>query len=95
MVCSVGGIKPDPTKVQALKHIVQPNIIEELISFLCMMQLNANLLPNFAHKPAALCHLTKGRLNLIGQEQYQQCFEELQPAFEKHSLLKYFHMGKF
>jgi len=42
------GVKPNPAKVEALEHIHPPNNKEKLISFLCMMQSNADFIPNFS-----------------------------------------------
>ena len=58
MLISANGIRPNPAKVEALNHITLPNNKEELISFLCMMQANAEFIPNFAQKSAALRDIT-------------------------------------
>ena len=41
-------VKPDPEKVKALKHISPPKDKDELKSFICMMQINSDFIPNFA-----------------------------------------------
>ena len=94
MVYGADGIKPDPAKVEALEHIAPPCNKEELITFLCMIQSNADFIPNFAQRSAHLCHRTKGKVQFNWQDQHQPCFEELRYAFRKDSLLRYFDMGK-
>ena len=44
MVFGKDGVKPDPEKVETLKHITRPENKEELVSFLCMMQSNAEFI---------------------------------------------------
>ena len=61
MIYKAGGIKPDPVKVEALDHILPPNNKEELISLLCMMQLNLEFIENFAKKAAPLRDLAKSK----------------------------------
>ena len=61
MIYKAGGIKPDPVKVEALDHILPPNNKEELISLLCMMQLNLEFVENFAKKAAPLRDLAKSK----------------------------------
>ena len=94
MVYGADRIKPDPAKVEALDHITPPTSKEDRISFLCIMQSNADFIPNFAQKSAPLRHLTKGKVKFNWQDQHQQCFEELRHAFKKDSPLRYFNMGK-
>ena len=94
MVYGADGIKPDPAKVEALEHITPQSSKEDLITFLCMMQSNADFIPDFAQTSAPLRHLTKGKVEFNWQDQHQQCFDELRHAFKKDSLLRYFEMGK-
>ena len=94
MVYDEDGIKPDPAKVEALDHITPPSSKQGLISFVCMMQSNADFIPNFAQKSVPLRHLTKGKVKFTWQDQHQQCFEELRHAFKKDLLLRYFDIGK-
>ena len=44
MIISASGIRPDPEKVEALNHLTTPRNKEELISFICMMQSNADFI---------------------------------------------------
>ena len=42
MIYGSTGIKPDPVKVDSLEYITAPKSKEDLVSFLCMMQSNAD-----------------------------------------------------
>ena len=59
LIFSAEGVRPDPEKVDALEHLTSPKSKEDLVSFLCMMQANADFIPDFAKKAAVLRELTK------------------------------------
>ncbi|CAB4036085.1 Hypothetical predicted protein [Paramuricea clavata] len=94
MIYGEDGVKPDPSKVEALVHLTAPTSKEELVSFLCMMQSNSDFIPNFAQRTAKLRELTKGRARFVWSNEHQICFQRLIDAFRKHVLLRYFHMSK-
>ena len=54
MIYSAEGMKPDPAKVDALKYISPTSNKDDCISFLCMMQSNADFTENFAQKATQL-----------------------------------------
>lgn len=94
MIFSAEGTRPDPEKVEALEYITAPTTKEELISFLCMMQSNADFISNFSQKSATLRELTKGQIHFKWQNKHQQCFDDLIKEFKKDTLLRYFDMSK-
>ena len=94
MIYGADGVKPDPAKVEALDYITPPTRREDLVSFLCMMQSNADFIPNFAKKSAPLRDLTKRQVRFKWTKEHQKNFEELIEAFKKDVLLRYFDMGK-
>ncbi|CAB4014624.1 Hypothetical predicted protein [Paramuricea clavata] len=94
MIYGEDGVKPDPSKVEALVHLTAPTSKEELISFLCMMQSNSAFIPNFAQRSAKLRDLTKGRARFVWSNEHQICFQRLIGAFRKDVLLRYFDMSK-
>lgn len=88
------GVKPVPAKVEALEHVSPPKNREELVSFLCMMQSNAEFVPCFAKKSAPLRELTKSKVRFRWNSEHQSCFELLLQEFKKDTLLRYFDMKK-
>ena len=94
MIYGTDGVRPDPVKVEALDYITTPTNKEDLISFLCMMQSNADFISNFAKKSVLFRDLTKGRANFKWTKEHQKSFEELTEAFKKDVLLRYFDMEK-
>ena len=59
LIVSEEGISADPDKVDAIKYIKGPKPKEELISVICMMESNAEFIPNFAREAALLSNLTR------------------------------------
>ena len=94
MIYSAEGMKPDPAKVDALKYISPPSNKDDLISFLCMMQSNADFIENFAQKATPLRELTQNKTHFKWILQHQKCFEQLLQDFRKDTLLRYFDMKK-
>ena len=90
MVVSKDGVRPDPAKVEVLKHLDPPKNKEELRSFLCMMQSNAEFIPKFAKISAELRHLTKDKIHFKWEEKHQQAFEYLLKSFKNDVSLRYF-----
>ena len=81
------GVRPDPAKVQALDYITPRQIEEELISFLCMMQLNSDFIPNFAKESGTLRELAKKNAHFKWVNEHQKCFECLIKYFCKDTLI--------
>ena len=90
MIVGAEGIQPDPEKVEALSHISPPRNKDELNSFICMMQSNAEFIPEFAQKVAKLRELTKKSAKFNWKTEHQSCFEHLLERFKKETLLQYF-----
>ena len=65
LIVSAEGVKPDPEKVEALEHLEAPRTKEEVRSFLCMMQSNAEFIPNFSKISANLRELTRDKVHFI------------------------------
>ena len=94
LIISKDGIRTDPNKVAALDGIDRPKTKEELISFICMMQSNADFIPNFAKEVAVLRDLNKNDKKFEWEEKHQKAFENLISKFKKETLLQYFDTNK-
>ena len=94
MIFGADGIKPDPTKVDTLEYITAPTSKEDLISFICMMQSNADFIENFARKIAPLRELTKAYVHFKWTDIHQLCFDNIISDFKKETLLHYFDLEK-
>jgi len=90
LIVSAEGIRPDPAKVEALNHLTTPKNKEELISFLCMMQSNADFIQDFSKKASVLRELTKKNSKFRWHKEHEACFRMLLDSFKKDVLLRYF-----
>jgi hypothetical protein len=91
---SADGVRPDPAKIEALDHISSPKNKEDLVSFLCMMQSNAEFIPNFSQLSAKLRLLTTKNTRYTWNTEHQATFETLLSKFKKETMLQYFDMAK-
>ncbi len=87
------GVRPDPAKLEALNHITPPRSKEELVSFLCMMQSNADFIPNFSRHAAKLRELTQKNSRFTWTKEHHAAYEALIERFKANTLLKYFDMS--
>ena len=83
MIFSADGMRPDPSKVDALDFIPAPTNNDDLLSFLCRMQSNSDFIENFAQKAPPLRELTRENTHFKWKSTHQQCFEELLQIFKK------------
>ena len=83
MIFSADEMRPDPAKVDVLDFITAPTNKNDLLSFLCMMQSNSDLIDHFAQKAACLHELTHKNTHFKWKSTHQQCFEELLQNFKK------------
>ena len=90
LLISAEGVRPDPVKVEALDHLITPKNKEELVSFLCMMQSNADFIPGFSKKAAFLRELTKKNARFRWNSKHDACFKELVASFRGDALLRFF-----
>ena len=88
------GVRPDPAKVSALDHISPPTNKQDLVSFLCMMQSNAEFIPNFAQKAECLRQLTRENKRFVWEDKHDECYECLVNEFRNATLLRYFDLRK-
>ena len=56
-------MRPDPAKVNTLKYISPPSNKDDLMSFLSMMQSNADFIEKFTQKATPLRELTQNKTN--------------------------------
>ena len=85
------GIRPDPEKVKALKHASPLSDKQELISFLCMVQSNRDLIPFVVRKSAHFRELTKKGKHVRSSKQCQREFKELRDASFESMLMNHFN----
>ena len=94
MLIDKDGIRPDPTKPEALDHMAPPANKEELISFLCMMQPNSEFIANFSKKSAVLHELSKSKIKFKWEKEHKERLLALLKELRQDVLLRYFDMTK-
>ena len=94
MMFGKDGISPDPEKVEALSYLSSPRDKEELNSFLCMMQANAEFICKFAKEAATLRELTKKNSRFLWKNEHETCFRRLIKLFKDDTLVRYFDCKK-
>ena len=94
MIFGKDGVRPDPKKVKALENLEPPKDKSELISFICMMQSNAEFMPEFAKKASKLRELTKKDITFKWTPSHQEAFNDLLQAFKEDTQLRYFDCKK-
>ena len=90
MVISKDGVRPDPSKVDALKDAEPPRSKEEVVSFLCMIQSHAEFIPMLSKKTVYMRALTKKHARFVWSKECQKEFETLKGALCKETLLNFF-----
>ena len=83
LIVSAEGVRPDPAKVEALSHMAAPKNKDELNSFLCMMQSNAEFIPEFSKKAAKLRELTKSLPDSPGERSTSSAFNLFCPVLKR------------
>ena len=88
------GIRPDNSKVEALKNATQPSSKEDVRSFLAMASASRMFAPNFSKITAPLRELIKDGIPFIWDTEEKEAFEKLQNSLSNDSLLAHFEPGK-
>ena len=84
------GVTPDPRKVEALKNATPPEDKSELMSYLCMLQANAEFIPHLSKETKYLRELTKRETKFQWTRKCQKEFERLRQLLCDSTLLTYF-----
>ena len=92
LLVNAQGTQPSPAKVEALKYMSPPTNKSELISFICMMQSNAEFIPHFSQKAAKLRELIKGNAKFTWGKEHKTCFKDLVHEFKQETLLHHFDL---
>ena len=90
MMISKDGVAPDPSKIDALKHMTPPRSKEEVKSLFCMLQSNKNFIPRLASKTVNIRILLKKETDFSWNKKCQQEFEDIRKEFTKDILLRHF-----
>ena len=90
MIISADGVRPDPAKVDALRSASQPRNKSEVMSFLCMVQSNAEFIPGLSQKTENLRALTKKHARFSWTKECQAEFKSLRDSLHEDAVLRYY-----
>lgn len=87
---SAAGTRPDPAKVEFVHITHSPIYKEEVVSFLSMIQSNAEFIPNLSTLTANLRTLTEKHRKFIWTKIHQQEFDHIKRVFCKDTINRFF-----
>ena len=83
------GIRPDPSKVQAIKDWPVPNCLKDLQSFLGAVNFLSKFIPKLSKLHLPLQGLCKKDVDFVWSETHQEAFNTIKDAICEEALLSY------
>lgn len=93
-IVSKAGLKPDPSKVEAIKRYPTPKSVTEIRAFLGLVGYYRRLIIDFAKIAHPLTALTKKNVRYEWSEECQQAFDTLRLALTEEPILQYPNLEK-
>lgn len=94
LIYSAEGVKPDPTKVDAINHMEEPKDKKQLRSFLGLIQYMGVFIPKLANHTANLRELMKDDAEFDWCASHSQDFEKIKQLISKETILQYYDRQK-
>ncbi|XP_029652389.1 uncharacterized protein K02A2.6-like [Octopus sinensis] len=94
IIYSAEGVKPDPTKVEAIRDIKEPKDKKELRSFLGLIRYMGAFIPKLADHTANLRELNKDDVEFDWCASHTQDFEAIKKLISKETTLQYYDRRK-
>ena len=88
------GIRPDPSKVQAIKDWPVPNCLKDLQSFLGAVNFLSKFIPKLSKLRLPLQGLCKKDVDFMWSETHQEAFNTIKDAICEDALLSYYDKDK-
>lgn len=89
-VLSDKGVKPDPSKVAAIREFPVPKSKEEVLRFLGMIKYLARFLPELSSRSYHLRSLLKKDVHFLWIEAHEKEFEDLKNLVSQEPILQYY-----
>ncbi|KAI8484940.1 hypothetical protein Bbelb_373470 [Branchiostoma belcheri] len=94
MIYSAAGIKPDPSKVEAINQMTQPQDKKELRSFLGLIQYMGSFIPKLAEHTANMRELLKEDAEFKWSPSHTQDFDRIKALISKETTLQLYDREK-
>ena len=88
------GMKPSPSKIEALQNVNRPIDPKAIQSFLGLSNYLKRFIPNYSSITHPLRHLLKNNVEFIWTEQCENSFQKLRHSLTSDSCITYFHNDK-
>ena len=88
------GVRPDPTKVEAIQQFMQPANVKELCHFLGMANHLNKFIPNLAATTKSLHELLSGNNHWTWNEVQQTAFENIKQSLSSSPVLAIYDSNK-
>ena len=88
------GIRPDPSKVQAIKDWPVPNCLKDLQSFLGAVNFLSKFIPKLSKLRLPLQGLCKKDVDFMWSETHREAFNTIKDAICEEALLSYYDKDK-
>ena len=88
------GIRPDPSKVQAIKDWPVPNCLKDLQSFLGAVNFLSKFIPKLSKLRLPLQGLCKKDVDFVWSKTHQEAFNTIKDAICEEALLSYYDKDK-
>ncbi len=90
-IVSADGFSPDPSNIDAVDHVSPPTNLTELKSFLGMIGLDTNLIPNLTEIVEPLCELECKDMPYVWTTTQQASSQEAKASISTHLKLALFN----
>ena len=88
------GVRPDPSKVLAIKNMATPKSASEVRRFLGMCNYLARFIPNLSRASESLRHLTEGNVEFAWGPDEQVAFSNIKDQISSDQLLAFYDVKK-
>ncbi|KAL7880974.1 hypothetical protein SRHO_G00032280 [Serrasalmus rhombeus] len=92
-ILSKDGLKPDPSKIEAIRKMPTPECKKDVERFLGMVTFLAKFIPNMSQYTEPLCELNRDDAMWQWQAKHQQAFEKLKTMLTEAPVLKYYDVS--
>ncbi|KAL7849545.1 hypothetical protein SRHO_G00211680 [Serrasalmus rhombeus] len=92
-ILSKDGLKPVPSKIEAIRKMPTPECKKDVERFLGMVTFLAKFIPNMSQHTEPLCELNRDDAMWQWQAKHQQAFEKLKTMLTEAPVLKYYDVS--